>query len=1100
MPTQTRPATDSLPLTLALWVDEICLRFEDAWKAEPETGRRPALEEFLEGVGEPERSVLAGELIRLDVCYCRQKGEAPCAEDYERLFADGPPNWLAEAVAPPEEGFFPGCEFREEIGRGGMGVVYKVWQPDAERFEALKTIRAGRYASPVEVERFCEEAKNVSYLEHANIVPIYHVDEYRGQRYFTMRWFEGGSLARHIGAFAANHRAAARLLATVSRAVHFAHQRRILHRDLKPANILLDGPPDTPVVKWAPVVADFGLAARVSVEEPAPVPSRTPGETIQGNNALTEPHRPLGTAAYMAPEQAAGEKLRSTAIDVYGLGAVLYELLTGRPPFKGDTVTEILEQVKTRPPTPPHQLVPRVNRELEAICLKCLKKEPARRYASAEAVAEDLERWLRGEVVDAYPVAWPRRLGKWAKRRPAVAALLLVLALLAGSGVGAVAWEEAETHRAWHAAESQSNINRVGVADSWVTAGQFKRAEAILDDCPKEFRHWDWHYLKRLCHRPPLVLGGPTGHTGLVMSVEYSPDGCTLATASRDGTARVWGAAMGDLLHTLVGHAAPVNSACFSSDGRTLITAGDDQAVKFWEAGTGRLRKTEPDGGEYVTTSRRNNLAASWGRSRVVTLWDAARGEKRWSPPPLNEQVTSVALSPDARYLAAAGYNQLLKVWDTTKRREVRPPFVPQKTGTFRNVWAVAFSPDGKCLAAGGPAPQVWEFATGLCRPLYGTGGQRSSRIAFTPDSKYMASTYRDGLLRVWDRTTGIIVLAPHENLQNLGVDFSPDGHSLAMTRGREVTIEPFFPPKVEPCRSLPGPTGEPLWALAFSPDGRLASRAGDRTILLWDVGTGAVVHTWPSPVAIPEEANLVFRGNNRLLSGCDGELLRVWDADTDGEGGAGPAAPISRCCAVSDDGKWLATATRDKGTLLWDLRTGEQVRSFSVREVRSLEVRSLAFRPGGRQLAACGPGGTVILWDAATGNELRTFKGHSMSVACVVFSPDGRRMASAGDDLTVRLWDVDRGRELKTIQGHAGPVACVAFSPNGKRLASASMDGTVKLWDAASGQEVLTLRGHGGPVTAVAFSPDGGWLATACHDGRLRLWDGRPLPQADAR
>jgi WD40 repeat protein len=1095
MPAPSRPVTDSLPLALALRVDEICLRFEDAWKAEPDSGRRPALEECLADSPEPERSVLAGELIRLDVCYRRQKGEAPRAEDYAAVFPAGPPHWLAEAVAPPEEDHFcpPGYEFREEVGRTHMGVVSKMWQPAAKRFVALKTIRAGRHASRAEVERFCsQEIPSVADLEHPHIVPIYEVGRHEGQDYFTMRWFEG-SLARHVGAFAADHRAAARLLATVARAVHYAHQRGIIHRDLKPANILLDGRPDALVVEWAPVVADFGLAARVTVHDPVSVPSHTPGETIQGNNGLTETHHPLGTAAYMAPEQAAGEKLRSTAIDVYGLGAILYELLTGRPPFQGATVTEILEQVKTQPPQPPRRLVPRVNRELEAICLKCLKKEPENRYPSALAVAEELERWLGGKVVREYPVAWPRRLGKWAKRRPAVAALVLALGLLAGFGVGAVAWKEAEIHRAWHAAESQLNINRMRVADGLVAVGQFKRAEEILGQCPREFRHWDWNYLKRLCHRVPLPL---RGHTGQVVSVEYSPDGRHLATAGRDGTARVWDAATGELVQIFVGHAGFVNSACFSSDGRTLITAADDQAVMFWETATGRRMKAEPNGGMYVTSSRNNHLAASVGGSRVITLWDTSRREKLWSLPPLKEEVTSVALSPDGRYLAAAGF-QLFKVWDTTERREVQPPFVLENPGTFRNFWAVAFSPNGEYLAAGGPAPHVWEFRTRRCRPLYGTGGERSSRIAFTEHGEYVASTYRDGMLRVWDRATGKIVLSSYEKGQNLGVDFSPDGKRLALTREREVIIESFLPPKVEPCRTLPGPTAEPVWALAFSPEGRLASRAGDRTITLWDVDSASAVHSWRCPVAIAEETNLVFRGNTRLLSGCEGERLQVWDPGTGRADGAGPPARNARCCAASPDGRWLATADGGNAILLWDLATGQQVRAFDHKDS---EVRSLAFDPGSQQLASCGSGGTVKLWDTATGKELRTCRGHSMSVACVAFSPDGRRMASASDDLTVRHWDVASGTELPTLQGHhVGPVACLAFSPDGKRLASASIDGTVKLWDAASGQEVLTLKGHEAPVTSVAFSPDGGWLATGSLDGRVRLWDGRPLEPANA-
>jgi WD40 repeat protein len=1098
MPTLTRPATDSLPLKLALRVDEICLRFEDAWKAEPEAGRRPTLEEFLGGVGEPERLVLAGELIRLDVCYRRQKGEVPRADHYERLFAGGPPDWLAEAMAPPEEeDFFPGCKLLEELGRGGMGVVYKVWEPAAKRFVALKTIRAGRYASPIEVERFCEEVKNVSYLEHANIVPIYHVAEYRGQHYFTMRWFEGGSLARHVGAFAANHRAAARLLATVARAVQFAHQRGIIHRDLKPANILLEARPGAPVVEWAPIVADFGLAAGVTaVDEPAPAPPRTPGETVPANHGLTKSRYPLGTAAYMAPEQAAGEKLRNTAIDVYGLGAILYELLTGRPPFQADTVTEILHQVKTQPPTPPRQLAPRVDRELEAICLKCLQKEPAKRYASALAVAKDLERWLCGEVVAAYPVAWPRRLGKWAKRRPAVAALLLTLALLAASGAGVVAWEEAETHRAWHAAEAKLYVNSVMLAHQEVRACRWDQAEKALALCPEALRGWDWHYLKRLCHREEVVLGG---HTGQVVSVEYSPDGSRVATAGWDGTVRVWSPATRKLLLTLNldGQNEFVNSACFTSDGRVLVTAGKDQVLRFWDADTGKLRRRVPGGGALATAARHGDLVASLRGDNSICVWDAARGEPLWPLPAQEQEVTSLAFSPDGEHLVAAGYHELVKVWDVAGRREVLLPPAADLPLARGNLWAVAFSLGGRLLAVGGADTQVLDLRALRCRPLFGTGGLRPSQLAFSPDGKLMAGTYRDGL-RIWDMDTGKIVRSWREHTdQNLGVAFSPDGRHLALTCACEVRIEELKP-AAQPCRELVGHGPRNVWTLAFSPDGRrLASRAGDREIILWDVATGRPERILPSPADMANEANLAFSRDGRwLVSGCRGDRPLVWDVETGQRGAWGPAAANTRCCAVSPDGALLATADDGNAIVLWEVGTGQKVLAFT--RGRS-EVFSLAFRPRHRQLASCGSDGTVQLWDTATGKEVRTYRGHVKAANCVTFSPDGRRMATAGTDLTVCLWDPDRDQPVFTLEGHESLVACVAFSPDGRRLASASYDGTVKLWDAGTGHELLTLAGHDGAVTGVAFSPDGCLLATCSHDGRVRIWDGTPLQKSAA-
>ncbi len=295
-------------------------------------------------------------------------------------------------------------ELLEEIAEGGMGVVYKARELSLNRLVALKMILGGQLATETEVKRFRTEAEAASNLEHPNIVPIFGFGEFEGRHYYTMRLVEGGSLADRLAEFQRQPRAAAKLLATVARAVHFAHQRGILHRDLKPANILFDA-------HGRPHVSDFGLAGRVKED-----------------SEQTHTNVIAGSPSYMSPEQASGGRVRlTTATDIYSLGVILYALLTGRVPFEGDTSLETLRKVLDEEPKPPRELNRHLDIDLETICLKCLEKDPGQRYGSAEALADDLERWLRLEPIKARPATVLERALKWTRRRPAVAALIAVV-------------------------------------------------------------------------------------------------------------------------------------------------------------------------------------------------------------------------------------------------------------------------------------------------------------------------------------------------------------------------------------------------------------------------------------------------------------------------------------------------------------------------------------------------------------------------------------------------------------------------------------------------------------------------------------------------
>jgi serine/threonine-protein kinase len=457
---EQRPAADLQQL------DAICDRFEADWRA----GRRPDLALYLSQAPPGAEASLFHDLLNLDLEFRIQNGEQPDARSYhqqfpelaetvnmafaslrDRVIATRPGNasnwgsgstvtspgandvgteaspWLDLTLGTPPEPGVPGYEFLGELGRGGMGVVFKAHQVALNRTVALKMIKSGGVASESELLRFQNEALAVAQLDHPHIVPIYEVGRHLGLHFFSMKLIAGSSLDKRLAEFAADPRAAARIVAVVAAAVHHAHQRGILHRDLKPANILLDE-------RGLPHITDFGLAKR-----------------IVGDGELTCSGAPVGTPAYMSPEQATGAKgSLSTATDVYGLGTVLYALLAGRAPFAGTTLVDTLDKVRTCAPEPPSLLNKRVPRDLEIICLKCLEKEPNRRYPSALALAEDLDRWMKGAPILARPVGTMTKAVMWCRRNKALASLaaLLVLALTGGMAGVTWKWREAAHERA----------------------------------------------------------------------------------------------------------------------------------------------------------------------------------------------------------------------------------------------------------------------------------------------------------------------------------------------------------------------------------------------------------------------------------------------------------------------------------------------------------------------------------------------------------------------------------------------------------------------------------------------------------------------------
>jgi WD40 repeat protein len=1010
----------------------------------------------------------------------------------------------------------PGYEVLGVLGRGGMGIVYKARQDGLNRLVALKMIQPAG-TGPDDLARFRREAEAAAQLQHPNIVQVHAVGECEGRPYFSLEFVDGGSLAQKAAAGPLPPEQAARLVETVARAAHAAHQRGIVHRDLKPANILL-------TADGTPKIADFGLAKRLDVQ------------VDQTQLGLI-----LGTPSYMAPEQAQGHSHDlGPAADVYALGAVLYELLTGRPPFQAATVLVLLEQVRAQEPVAPTRLQPRLPRDLETICLQCLRKEPRKRYASALDLADDLRRFLNGEPIRARPAgAWERAV-KWARRRPAVAALAAAVVLVAALGFALVTWQWQRAERASRTAadradaeaaarheavvaleQAETNLYLHLLASAqreWFVGRDVLRARGLLDECPPGRRGWEWHYLRRLFEGGRLTL---RGHQAPVTCVAFGPDG-RLASGGEDGMVRVWNAG-GNEVRALHPAGRPLR-VLFSADGRRLaaLSGSGRQVLQVWDPATGQELFTLRDAGAWAALSPDGGRLATGTNGSAVTVWDLTTGRETITLHGPTLPVLGAAFSPDGSCVACAcgalgddrapvlgveangsGGPQRSGERDVPPRDQ-KPGEVQlydARTGaevrTLRGhgapVLGVAFSPDGRELASASwdRTVKVWDATTGKeLRTLAGRAdGVRG--VAFTPGGRRLLSFGGDQGVHVWDPATGQEVLGLKGNLGSpVRTAVGPDGQVLAAAGAEgeqpgEVTVWGLA--GGTRLRTFRGHVG-PVHDLAFSPDGScLASAGTDGSVKVWDVLTDPEART----LAAGGDGLAFSPDGRRLVSGSDDTTVKLWDARTGQELAtlSGHSAGV-RAAAFSPDGRRLATAARDFGepgeVKLWDLETGKELLTLPGQP----GVGSLAFSPDGRRLALPGEDHGVTVWDPATGQRLLDLPGPAR-VNGVAFAPDGRRLAAASGDGSVTVWDAAGGRAVLTLRGHPEGVNGVVYSRNGRRLASAGKGpgGTVTIWDADTGRELLRLRGPVG-LTCADFSDDGRRLAAGGVDGTVRLWD----------